>query len=159
MAELVAEGAQSVPETDVRLRTVAEATADDLLWCDGIACGAPTWLGDVPWQMKRWWDEVGIRVWKKVDGKFACSFSSAGGFGGGMEVTCRALDAIMMNYGMLTFGLPDYSAEKVTLHYGAVSVGKPNREGERRSCELLGKRLAEWCAVYVEGRVTFHPRK
>jgi len=35
MADLVAEGAASVPATEVRLKSVVEATGDDLMWCDG----------------------------------------------------------------------------------------------------------------------------
>ncbi len=37
MAEFVAEGAQQISETEVRLRSIDEATADDVVWCDGIA--------------------------------------------------------------------------------------------------------------------------
>lgn len=50
MADLVAEGAGSLPDTEVRLRSVAEATADDLLWCDGVAVGSPTCMGTIAWQ-------------------------------------------------------------------------------------------------------------
>ena len=35
MARLVAEGAGTIPDTEVRLRTVDEATADDVVWSDG----------------------------------------------------------------------------------------------------------------------------
>jgi NAD(P)H dehydrogenase (quinone) len=54
MAELVVAGAKSVPDTEVRLKTVAEATADDVRWCDGIAVGSPTHMGTIAWEMKRW---------------------------------------------------------------------------------------------------------
>ena len=37
MAKLVAAGAEGVPGTEVRLRTVDQATKDDVAWCDGIA--------------------------------------------------------------------------------------------------------------------------
>ena len=45
MARLVAEGATSVPGTEVRVRSVEEATAEDVLWCEGIAVGSPTNMG------------------------------------------------------------------------------------------------------------------
>jgi NAD(P)H dehydrogenase (quinone) len=45
MADLAAEGATSVPDTEVRLKTVAEATADDLVWSNGVAVGSPTHMG------------------------------------------------------------------------------------------------------------------
>ena len=45
MAALVAEGAQSVKATEVRVRTVEEATAEDVVWCDGLAVGSPPNMG------------------------------------------------------------------------------------------------------------------
>ena len=48
MAGLVAEGARSVPDIEVRLRKVEEATADDVLWCDGLALSSPTIMGLCP---------------------------------------------------------------------------------------------------------------
>jgi NAD(P)H dehydrogenase (quinone) len=110
MAELVAEGARSVPDTDVRVLSVVEATADDILWCDGVALGSPTCLGTVAWQMKRFWDEKTGSLWPQIEGKIGCAFSSSGGLQGGGELTCLALLTILMNFGLLTFGIPDYVA-------------------------------------------------
>jgi NAD(P)H dehydrogenase (quinone) len=42
MAGLVAEGVGSIPGAEVRLCHVAEAAADDVLWCDGLALGSQT---------------------------------------------------------------------------------------------------------------------
>ena len=69
MAELVAAGAGGVPDTEVRMKTVAEATAEDLVWCDGIAVGSPTHMGTISWEMKRWWDVVAQPLWPEVEGK------------------------------------------------------------------------------------------
>ena len=91
MAQLVAEGAQSVPETEVRIRRVADATAEDIYWCEGLALGSPTNMGLLSWRMKKFWDEVMLEHWMKVDGRIACAFSSAGGWGGGMELACQSL--------------------------------------------------------------------
>ncbi len=79
MADLVAEGAASVPDTEVRLKTVAEAVADDLVWCDGVAVGSPTHMGTIAWEMKQWWDVVAQPLWPKVEGKIGCAFTSSGG--------------------------------------------------------------------------------
>lgn len=57
MAQLVAEGARSIPETEVRIRSVDEGKADDVLWCDGLAVGSPTNMGILSWKMKRFWDD------------------------------------------------------------------------------------------------------
>ena len=90
MATLVAEGASSVPDTEVRVKSVDEATADDVVWCDGLAVGSPTNMGILSWKMKRFWDETMGSRWLKVDGKIACAFSTAGGWGGGSVVADRA---------------------------------------------------------------------
>src|SRR5580693_7867460 len=159
MAELVAEGAAGVPETDVRLMTVAEATADDLVWCDGIAAGSPTHMGTIAWEMKRWWDVVARPLWPKIEGKIGCAFSSSGGAGGGGELTCLALQIVLMNYGLLVFGVPDYVAPGQTLHYGATCAGKPRNEGESEACRRLGRRLAEWVQTLICHRPEHDPRK
>jgi NAD(P)H dehydrogenase (quinone) len=157
MADLVAEGAAGVPETDVRLRGVDEATADDLLWCDGLAVGSPTNMGTVSWQMKRFWDVTAQTLWPKIEGKFGCAFSSSGGVAGGGELTCLSILTILMNYGMFTFGIPDYIAPGRTLHYGAVCAGRPRDEADREACRRLGRRLAEWVQTIVLGRSEFSP--
>ena len=91
MANLVAEGAASIPETEVRLRSLAEAKAEDVLWCDGIAVGSPTNMGVLSWKMKRFWDDTMNEHWMNIDGKIGCAFSSAGGWGGGVVTVSWAL--------------------------------------------------------------------
>jgi NAD(P)H dehydrogenase (quinone) len=157
MAKLVAEGAALVPDTDVRIRSVDEAKAEDVLWCDGLAVGSPTNMGLLSWKMKRFWDETMGEHWMEIDGKIACAFSSAGGWGGGMELACQAILTVLMNFGFLVFGVTDYSSKMRTLHYGAVVAKAPRSEDDAASCRLLGQRLAEWTAVCVHGRKDQHP--
>ena len=75
MARLVAEGAQTIPDTEVRLRSVDEASAADVEWCDGLAVGSPTNMGVLSWKMKRFWDETMASHWMKVDGKIVVDSS------------------------------------------------------------------------------------
>lgn len=157
MAELVAEGARGIPEIEVRLRDVDSATADDVIWCDGLAVGSPTNMGIVSWKMKRFWDEVMAEHWMKVDGKIACAFSSSGGWGGGSELACQSILTVLMNFGFLVFGVTDYVGKLMTLHYGAVGVREPRSEDVQASCRKLGQRLAEWVAFYVDRRDDQHP--
>jgi NAD(P)H dehydrogenase (quinone) len=159
MAELVVEGAKSVPLVEVRLKNVDEATADDLVWCDGIAVGSPTHMGTIAWEMKRWWDVVAQPLWQKIDGRIGCAFTSSGGLAGGGELTCLALQIVLMNYGLLAFGVTDYVAPGQTLHYGAVCAGRPRSDGEREACRRLGRRLAEWVQVLICQRPEHDPRK
>jgi NAD(P)H dehydrogenase (quinone) len=157
MAALVAEGAAMIPETDVRVRNLDEATADDVLWCNGLAVGSPTNMGILSWKMKRFWDEEMGPHWMKIDGKIGCAFSSAGGFGGGQELACQSLLTVLMNFGILVFGVTDYVAKTTTLHYGAITVREPRTDEEQAACRRLGQRLAEWTAALIHGRKDEHP--
>jgi NAD(P)H dehydrogenase (quinone) len=157
MAQHVAQGAARVPGIEVCVKSVSKASAADILWCDGLAVGTPTNMGVMSWKMKRFWDELSAEVWGKVDGKIACAFSSSGGWGGGAETACLATLVLLMNFGFLTFGVTDYVADKFTLHYGAVIAGEPRREAEIAACARLGERLAQWVAVYADGRRELHP--
>ena len=49
MAGFVADGARSISGTEVRVLSIDEATADDVVWCDGIAVGSPTNMGILSW--------------------------------------------------------------------------------------------------------------
>jgi NAD(P)H dehydrogenase (quinone) len=157
MAQFVAEGAASIDGIEVRVRSVDEATAEDVVWCDGLALGSPTNMGALSWKMKRFWDETMAPQWMKVDGKIACAFSSAGGWGGGAELACLSLLIVLMNFGFLVFGVTDYVSKLTTLHYGAITARQPRDEASQEACRRLGKRLAEWVAVCVAGRQDQHP--
>jgi len=159
MAKHVAEGVERYDGAlmELRVRTVEEATAEDIFWCDGIACGTPTHLGGYSFEMKRFWDQNSDKIWSKTDGKIACAFSSSGGYGGGTETACLSMLIVLMNFGFLTFGVTDYVATKFTAHYGAITARAPRDEQEKDSCRRLGHRLCEWIAVYVLGRKDLHP--
>ena len=157
MAHLVAEGASLISGMEVRTRSIEEATAEDVVWCDGLACGSPTNMGIISWQMKRFWDETMRSSWMKVDGKLATVFSSSGGWGGGTELACQAMMTVLMNFGFLVFGVTDYVGKLMTVHYGAISAREPRSDDVQAACEKLGSRLAEWVAVFVDGRKEEHP--
>ena len=159
MADLVAEGAASVPATEIRLKSVVEATADDIEWCDGVAVGSQPHMGTSAWEMKRWWDVTAHPLWPKVEGKIGCAFTSSGGLAGGGELTCLALQIVLMNYGILVFGIPDYVAPGQTLHYGAICAGRPRNDGDREACRRLGRRLSEWVQTLICHRPEHDPRK
>lgn len=162
MARLVAEGAREMEGVEVRLRKVdgegeLRAAPEDVLWADGIAVGSPTNMGLLSWKMKRFWDDDMRPHWMKIDGKIGCAFSSAGGWGGGMEIACQSVLTLLMNYGFLVFGVTDYASRDLTLHYGAVSAKGPDDEPAKAACRLLGHRLAAWTAVCIHGVENAHP--
>ena len=158
MAQFVAEGAGRIAGAEVRVRSVDEARAEDVIWCDGLAVGSPTNMGVLSWKMKRFWDEEMREHWMKIDGKIGCAFSSAGGWGGGMELACQSILTVLMNFGFLVFGVTDYVARGMTLHYGAVTAKEPRSEESRAACRLLGQRLAGMdgdVRARAEGRASF----
>ncbi len=157
MARLIAEGGRVIPDIEVRLRAVDDATPDDVHWCDGLAVGSPTNMGILSWKMKRFWDEAMFNHWGKVDGKVACAFSSSGGWGGGAEIACQSIQMVLMNFGFLVFGVTDYSGQITTCHYGAISAREPRDTEVKDACRLLGRRLAEWVAVVADRRHHQHP--
>ncbi|MBN1123091.1 MAG: flavodoxin family protein [Anaerolineae bacterium] len=157
MAKYIAEGAAEVPDIDIRVKSIDEASRDDIHWCDGLALGSPTYLGTVSSEMKRFWESFVDTDWQKIDGKIGCAFSSQGGWGGGAELTCQALMTIMLNFGFLVFGVTDYSGHQFTMHYGVTQAGEPREEKQIEGCRRLGRRLAEWVAVFVDGRKDQHP--
>ncbi len=159
MARLVGEGAATIPGTTVRVRSITEARPTDVVWCDGLAVGSPTNLGLLSWKMKHFWDVTMGEHWMKLDGRIACAFSSAGGWGGGMELACQSLLTLLMNYGFLVFGVTDYAAKLTTLHYGAVTARAPRSEDSQAACRKLGRRLAEWTACLAHGRTEEHPSR
>jgi NAD(P)H dehydrogenase (quinone) len=114
-------------------------------------------MGLLSWKMKRFWDDDMRPHWMKIDGKIGCAFSSAGGWGGGMELACQSVLTLLVNFGFLVFGVTDYASRDLTLHYGAVSAKAPADEAAQGACRLLGQRLAAWTAVCVHGVASAHP--
>ena len=159
MADLVADGVATVDGIEMRVKSVEESTIEDIYWADGYAVGAPTHLASIPWKLKEFWDDVAIDAWGKIDGNFGCAFSSAGGLGGGPELTCMALLTMLMNFGILCFGVTDYVAKQRTLHYGAAIPGEPRTQAEQDICIRLGQRLGELVSYYVDGVKENHPNK
>ncbi|MEM2940634.1 MAG: flavodoxin domain-containing protein [Thermoproteota archaeon] len=149
MAKAVAEGA-SIAGAEVSLKKVADITVEDFLENDGFAFGTPTHCGVMSTKMNELFTKIAIPAWGKMNGKVGAAFSSSGGFGGGNEMACLSIILMMLNYGMLVFGVPDYVAPNVTLHYGAVSVRNPGAD-ELKACRLLGKRLAEYASMVKTG--------
>lgn len=159
LAYYVAEGAKTIPGIEVRLLSVANAKKEDVLWCDGIAVGSPTHMGTLSWKMKQFWDHEMWDLWSKIDGKIGCAFATAGGWGGGAELTCQSILTVLLNFGFLVFGVTDYVAEQFTLHYGAIVAGAPRQEREIAAGRKIGARLGQWVAYYFDGNRELRPER
>lgn len=173
LAELIAQGIESVPGCDARLRTVpavstvTEATEpevpadgapyvelEDLTECAGIAVGSPTRFGNMASAMKYFWDGTASQ-WLSgaLAGKPACVFTSTGSLHGGQESTLLSMMIPLFHHGLMVLGLPYTNPELMTTSSGGTPYGashwsgldgkKVITEDEKRLAIALGKRLAE----------------
>jgi NAD(P)H dehydrogenase (quinone) len=180
LAELIAQGIESVPGVDARLRTVpavstvTEATEaaipaagapyvelQDLVDCAGLALGSPTRFGNMAASMKYFLDGTAAQ-WLSGDlaGKPAAVFTSTGSLHGGQESTLLTMMIPLLHHGMLVMGLPYTHAELMTTasggspygatHWSGLDGNKPVTEDEKRLAIAAGKRLAE-TAVRLQG--------
>ncbi|MBC3906502.1 MULTISPECIES: NAD(P)H:quinone oxidoreductase [Undibacterium] len=173
MAEFIAQGIESVPGCNARLRTVpavstvTESTASDvpsegapyvelsdLKECAGLAMGSPTRFGNMAAALKYFLDGTAAD-WLSgtLTGKPACVFTSTGSMHGGQESTLLSMMLPLMHHGMLMLGLPYSHPELMTTTTGGSPYGATHWAGQdgaqaisddsRKLAVALGKRLAE----------------
>jgi NAD(P)H dehydrogenase (quinone) len=172
LAELVAQGVESVPGAEARLRTVpsvsavAEATEpaipasgapyvepEDLAECAGLALGSPTRFGNMASAMKYFLDGTsGQWLSGTLAGKPAAVFTSTGSLHGGQESTLLSMMIPLLHHGMLLLGLPYTHPELMNTASGGSPYGATHWSGmdgtravtddEKRLAIALGRRLA-----------------
>ncbi|WP_044529362.1 NAD(P)H:quinone oxidoreductase [Herbaspirillum sp. B65] len=173
LAELIAQGVESVPGCDARLRTVPAVStvteavepevpgsgapyveASDLQDCAGLALGSPTRFGNMAAAMKYFWDGTSPQ-WLSgaLAGKPACVFTSTGSLHGGQESTLLSMMLPLLHHGMLLLGLPYSYPELMNTasggtpygasHWAGVNGNQPLSDDSRTLAIALGKRLAE----------------
>jgi NAD(P)H dehydrogenase (quinone) len=173
LAELIAQGIESVPGCDARLRTVpavstvAEATEpdvpaagapyvelQDLEQCAGLALGSPTRFGNMAAAMKYFWDGTAPQ-WLSgaLAGKPACVFTSTGSMHGGQESTLLSMMLPLLHHGMLILGLPYTQPELMSTstggtpygasHWAGVNGNQAMSDDTRALAIALGRRLAQ----------------
>ncbi|MES2901902.1 MAG: NAD(P)H:quinone oxidoreductase [Pseudomonadota bacterium] len=180
LAELIAQGIESVPGVDARLRTVpavstvTEATESDipadgapyvelsdLSECAGLALGSPTRFGNMAAAMKYFLDGTATQ-WLSgtLSGKPAVVFTSTGSLHGGQESTLLTMMIPLLHHGMMVMGLPYTHPELMTTssggspygptHWSGIEGNKPITDDEKRLAIAMGKRLAD-TAVKLQG--------
>lgn len=173
MAQVIAQGIESVSGCTARLRTVppvstvCEAIEDsipeqgppyvelaDLQDCAGLVLGSPGYFGNMASPLKYFLEST-TPGWLAghLSGKPAALFTSTGTMHGGQESTLLSMMLPLLHHGMLLVGLPySHSALNETRSggtpYGASHVagvdGKQALSQEERDlCIELGQRLAE----------------
>ncbi len=172
LGELIAQGIESVPGCEARLRTVPAVSAvtqaiaptlppsgspyvelSDLDECAGLAIGSPTRFGNMAAPMKYFLDGTSTQ-WLSgaLAGKPACVFTSTGSLHGGQESTLLSMMIPLLHHGMLMVGLPYSEPALMTTTsggapYGAThwagANGKQKMTDDTRTLAIaLGKRLA-----------------
>lgn len=181
LARLIAEGIESVPGANARLRTVppistvCEATEAavpsegapyveyaDLKECIGLALGSPTRFGNMAAPMKYFWDGSSSE-WLNgaLIGKPACVFASTGSLHGGQESTLLTMMIPLLHHGMMILGLPYSESDLMSTATGGSPYGPthlahadgraPISAEEQRLAKAQGKRLAQVALKLIQG--------
>lgn len=173
IADLIAQGIDSVPGCTARLRTVPAVSTvceavepdvpvsgapyvelSDLKECAGLALGSPTRFGNMAAAMKYFWDGTSADwVSGTLAGKPACVFTSTGSLHGGQESTLLSMMLPLLHHGMLLLGLPySHPALMATssggspygaTHWSGADGSKALSDDTRQLAVALGVRLAE----------------
>jgi NAD(P)H dehydrogenase (quinone) len=144
MAEAVAQGARSLPRTEVTIKRVPElvpegiakksgmkldqtapiATPDELPDYDAIIFGTPTRFGNMAAQMRNFLDQTG-GLWMKgsLIGKLGSVFTSTATQHGGQETTITPFHSTLLHQGMVIVGVP-YSCQEL-LNMNEITGGSP----------------------------------
>lgn len=146
MALAVAEGVDASGLARPSLKTIEEASRDDLLSADGLILGSPNWSG-ITGSFKQWLDDQGD-LWEEraLSGRPGAAFTTGTGRHSGLETTLRQLIHWMLACGMLIVGLPWSERMRVSgSYYGATAAGTVV-EDDLAQARDLGARLAEFTA-------------
>lgn len=181
LAELIAQGIESVQGCEAVLRTVppvstvAEATEpavpssgapyvepEDLEQCAGLSLGSPTRFGNMAAPLKYFLDGTSAQ-WLSgaLSGKPACVFTSTGSLHGGQETTLISMMLPLLHHGMLITGLPYTEPALMTTASGGSPYGATHWSGvqgdralgdeTRQLAMALGRRLAR-TAIQLQPR-------
>ncbi|MEB4592930.1 NAD(P)H:quinone oxidoreductase [Candidatus Thiothrix sp. Deng01] len=173
MAQQLARGVESVPDSVAILRTVPEVseiceavadsipdngapyvTLDELKACDALALGSPGRFGNMAAPLKHFLEKTSS-LWLSgsLVGKPAGVFTSTSSLHGGQESTLLSMMLPLLHHGMLITGLPYAEADLISTQSGGTPYGpshvagsdnsRPLTDEERRLCSALGKRLAQ----------------
>ena len=173
MAQMIAQGIESVSGCHARLRTVApistvcETSGDsipaqgppyvalnDLQECEGLALGSPGYFGNMASPLKYFLEST-TPGWLAghLAGKPAAVFTSTGTMHGGQESTLLSMMLPLLHHGMLISGLPYSHGELNETRSGGTPYGASHVAGldgqqafsqeEKILCTGLGQRLAE----------------
>jgi NAD(P)H dehydrogenase (quinone) len=143
LAEAIADGVRSVPETELRYRRIDEAAHAELQEIDALILGSPNWSG-MTGKLKDWMDYSGD-LWEtgELAGKAGACFTAGWSRSGGTEATLLQLLHLILSHGMVFVGLPwTERMRRSGSYYGATAHGEVS-DDDREQARALGRRVAE----------------
>jgi NAD(P)H dehydrogenase (quinone) len=152
MAKAVEEGARTVRNTAVVLKTIDKVTTDDLLGADAIIVGSPVYNGGMAGEVKSFIDGWPFGRLKE---KVGAAFCAAGGTSAGEELTMMSILQSMLIFQFVIVGGDSWQAA-----FGASAVteeGKPQSQrgvadaAARAKARALGVRVARLANVIRKG--------
>ena len=129
-------------------KDVVEATADDILWADGVVFGTPTRYGNVSAQLKGFIDTLGPN-WQRGElaNKVYSGFTSASTTHGGNESTLLALYNTVHHFGGIVVapGYTDPIQFQAGTPYGTthISGSGPVGDVQRNAARFQGGRVTK----------------
>lgn len=143
LSQAIAEGARSVPGTEVLIQWPRQTSKEDLVAADALIFGTPNWTG-IKGSLKLWMDTTGD-LWEEgsLAGKVGAAFTASAGPHSGTEFTLLNVLHWFLGNGMLIVGLPwSERMEKSGSYYGATAIEKVT-EDDLLQARALGRRVAE----------------
>ncbi len=119
MAEVIAEGMKRIPDTQVKVCSIADV---DETWAAESSCivlGTPTYLSSVSAAVKSWLDGPCRKC--RPAGKLGGAFATEDYLHGGGDLAVRLILDHMMVYGMLTYS-GGGAFGKPVIHLGPVAL-------------------------------------
>jgi NAD(P)H dehydrogenase (quinone) len=139
MAQLIAQGCESVAGAKVKAMSVEKADMAFLQGSSAVIFGSPTHGANLSWQMKRFLEELDRDL---LAGKLGAVFASQNWpGGGGASFAEMSIISSLLVRGMLIYS-GGLSVGEPPLHFGAVSHRAPDDELSISRCIKLGQNIA-----------------
>ncbi len=165
MAQAVAEGADAQLVAIDAEGNLPEGGWETLAAADAIIFGAPTYMGNVSWQFKKFADASSkqwfVQGWKD---KLSAGFTNSAGLNGDKQQTLNALFTLAMQHGMIwvSQGLMPANSKATTrkdinnlVSYSGAIAQSPSdggaddmSSGDLETAKLFGKRVADVAAKF-----------
>jgi NAD(P)H dehydrogenase (quinone) len=143
MAEAVADGARSIPGTEVLLKRVGQVTADDLFSSDAVIIGSPVYWSNMSGEVKTFFDnwqfKFGVFPEFRMKNKVGAAFATGGQNSGGKEMTMLTILAAMLGNQMIVVSGGGAFGASATTEGDSPGIDKK----ELLEAKALGRRVVE----------------